>query len=145
MALRPLQGFARSQCLCHFNRQLTGKRIPSSTPEEDNVGPFNPHAVARGRILSYMKWTVLKFVEILAEWGDSMFREDTLESFPEALLYYTQASHIMSPKLQLFDRPAERIPQSYHSLSSSSFMTEFESSLPWNPDRTMNNFNSPWL
>lgn len=57
----------------------------TTTMEEWKRNPFNPHVVARGRPLAYKKWIVLKYVEILIAYGDSYFRQNTLEAIPNAI------------------------------------------------------------
>src|SRR5690606_23700866 len=46
--------------------------------------PFNPHIIARMRLLAYMKNTVMKYLDNLIAWGDQLFRRDTIESINEA-------------------------------------------------------------
>ncbi|KAK3385121.1 hypothetical protein B0H63DRAFT_510034 [Podospora didyma] len=47
--------------------------------------PFDPHAIARGRSVAYMKRIIMKYIEILIDAGDVYFRQNTLESIPLAL------------------------------------------------------------
>jgi hypothetical protein len=42
--------------------------------------PFNPHLIARMRIIAYQKNVVMKYVENLIAWGDQLFGQDTIES-----------------------------------------------------------------
>lgn len=60
--------------------------------------PFNPHAVARVRIVAYMKTVVIKYIENLINWGDHLFKRDTIESLNEATQYYILASQILGRK-----------------------------------------------
>jgi len=46
---------------------------------------FSAHAIARQKITSYMIWTVCVYVQTIVEYGDYYFRQDTLETLPEAL------------------------------------------------------------
>src|SRR5690606_25673723 len=50
--------------------------------------PFRPHLVARMRPTAYMRAVVMKYLDNLIAWGDDLFRQDTLESNNEAVLYY---------------------------------------------------------
>ncbi|KAM7187809.1 hypothetical protein V8F33_011024 [Rhypophila sp. PSN 637] len=59
--------------------------------------PFQPHAVARGRPLAYMKRIVIKYVEALIASGDAYFRQNSLESVPLAIQRYVEAAHIFGP------------------------------------------------
>jgi hypothetical protein len=63
--------------------------------------PFNPHAIARLRLSAYQKCVVMKYIDNLIDWADSLFREFTMESVNEATLLYVTALEILGP------RPAE--------------------------------------
>ena len=65
--------------------------------------PFSPHVIARLRIAAYQKAVVMKYIDNLVEWGDKLFRRDTMESIQEATQIYILAANILGP------RP-ERIP-----------------------------------
>jgi hypothetical protein len=57
--------------------------------------PFEPHAVAEMRIEAYMRWTVMEYIETLIDWGDKLFRQDTMESVNEAMQLYIIADAIL--------------------------------------------------
>src|SRR5215207_454089 len=40
--------------------------------------PFQPHVIARGRALAYQLNVVMKYLDNLLDWGDSLFRQDTI-------------------------------------------------------------------
>ncbi|TDD93345.1 toxin [Actinomadura rubrisoli] len=63
--------------------------------------PFRPHRVARTRVVAYQYYVVMKYLENLIAWGDSLFRLDTAESINEATQLYVLAGNILGP------RPAE--------------------------------------
>ncbi|WP_068923246.1 hypothetical protein [Planobispora rosea] len=63
--------------------------------------PFRPHRVARTRVVAYQYYVVMKYLENLIAWGDSLFRLDTAESVNEATQLYVLAGNILGP------RPAE--------------------------------------
>ena len=65
--------------------------------------PFNPHAIARLplRFSAYQKSIVMKYIDNLLDWGDRLFKQDTMESINEATLLYVLASDILG------ERPAE--------------------------------------
>jgi hypothetical protein len=46
--------------------------------------PFMPHVVARFRPLAYQKTLLMKYLNNLIEWGDYLFRQDTMESVTQA-------------------------------------------------------------
>lgn len=60
--------------------------------------PFSPHAVARLRIVAYMKRTVMSYIENLIAWGDHLFMQNTMESVNEATQIYILASRILGNK-----------------------------------------------
>lgn len=75
-------------------------RYNSSEGEHEDIKewrdkPFQPHIVAGKRPIAYMKFTVLKYVENLLDWGDSLFRQFTRETVNEALHLYVIANEIL--------------------------------------------------
>lgn len=60
--------------------------------------PFNPHAIARLRLSAYQKAVVMKYIDNLLDWGDSLFAEFTMESVNEATMLYTMAADILGPR-----------------------------------------------
>jgi len=60
--------------------------------------PFNPHAIARHRILAYQKAVVMQYVDNLLDWGDALFRRESLESMHEALSVYLLAADLLGPR-----------------------------------------------
>ena len=98
--------------------------------------PFMPHVVARSRPTSYMKWVVMKYIEILIAWGDYLFRQDTMETINEATQLYVLAAHIYGPRGQKIPKRGRVQPQTYLSLKDkwdafSNAMTELELLLPY--------------
>jgi hypothetical protein len=57
--------------------------------------PFKPHAIARMRVVAYMKAVVMRYIDNLIEWGDQLFRRDTIESINEATQLYILAGQIL--------------------------------------------------
>jgi Tc toxin complex TcA C-terminal TcB-binding domain len=57
--------------------------------------PFQPHRIARGRPGAYMKTVVMKYLDNLIEWGDKLFRRDTIESINEATQLYILAANLL--------------------------------------------------
>ncbi|KAF4437660.1 putative PA14 domain protein [Fusarium austroafricanum] len=75
--------------------------------------PFDPHAIARGRPVTYMKRIIMKYIEILIDAGDVYFRQNTLESIPLALQRYIEASHLFGPRAQKVPKLGTRTTKSY--------------------------------
>ncbi len=78
--------------------------------------PFQPYVVARSRPSAYMKWVVMKYIEILIAWGDYLFRQDTIETLNQATQLYILAAHIYGPRGQLIPKRGKIQPQTYNSL-----------------------------
>jgi Tc toxin complex TcA C-terminal TcB-binding domain/Neuraminidase-like domain len=78
--------------------------------------PFQPHVVARSRPSAYMKWVVMKYIEILIAYGDYYFRQNTLETIPLSIQCYVLASHIYGPRGQKIPKRGKFKPQTYLSL-----------------------------
>jgi ABC toxin-like protein/neuraminidase-like protein len=78
--------------------------------------PFDPFVIARGRPVAYMKWAVLKYIDILVEYGDYYFMQNTLETIPMAIQMYVMASHLYGPRGQQIPRQQPTKAQTYMSL-----------------------------
>ena len=63
--------------------------------------PFNPYAIARLRPSAFQKAVVMRYIDNLLDWGDQLFRRDTIESLNEATLLYVMAADILG------ERPVE--------------------------------------
>ena len=89
----------------------------------------------------------MKYIEIMVEYGDFYFRQNTLEMLPEAIKCYVEASHYFGPRQEVYDSPKPEDPQSYSTLpiaearerpaepvgSPQSWQADFESSFLWKP------------
>jgi len=95
--------FRKAKATMRIDAQLTllGKPDPELTESEREIKqsilngytaigkkPFQPHAVARTRHLAYQYCVVMKYLDNLIAWGDSLFRQDTVESINEATQRY---------------------------------------------------------
>jgi hypothetical protein len=60
--------------------------------------PFNPHVVARTRPVAYQYHVVMKYLDNLIAWGDSLFLQYTVESINEATLLYVLAANILGER-----------------------------------------------
>ncbi len=102
------------------------KLTPSTDPKTDENqiisewrdNPFDPHIVASNRPIAYMKHVVMKYVENLIAWGDSLFRQFTMESVNEALQIYVIAAHVLGPYPEFVPKRGEIKSESYNSLKS---------------------------
>ena len=75
--------------------------------------PFQPHLIAQGRFIAY-QWNVLmKYLDNLLAWGDSLFRQDTMETINEATQLYVLAANILGTKPQKIPPTQKYRPKSY--------------------------------
>lgn len=57
--------------------------------------PFNPHLIARLRMVAYQKNVVMKYLDNILAWGDSLFARETMEAINEASQLYILAATIL--------------------------------------------------
>jgi hypothetical protein len=63
-----------------------------------NNYPFQPHVIAKLRGSAYQKAIVMRYIDILIEWGDSEFTKDTWETITQATLLYILARDLLGPR-----------------------------------------------
>ncbi len=80
--------------------QQTLKKSVLASYEAIKDKPFHPHVVARNRPLAYQYCVVMKYLDNLIAWGDSLFRQDTIESINEATQIYVLAANILGARPQ---------------------------------------------
>ncbi len=66
--------------------------------EQIQQNPFKPHLVASARPLAYQYYVVMKYLDNLIAWGDSLFLQDTIETINEATLCYVLAANLLGPR-----------------------------------------------
>ncbi|MDR6782684.1 DNA-binding transcriptional MerR regulator [Pedobacter africanus] len=93
-----------------------GANEPDPAISEWRNNPFKPHVVARSRPVAYMKWVVMKYIDNILDWGDYLFRQDTIESINQATQLYVLAGHILGRKPMVIPKRGELSAQSYNSL-----------------------------
>lgn len=100
--------------------------------------PFQPHVVARTRYLAYQMNVVMKYLDNLLAWGDSLFRQDTIETLNEATQIYVLAANILGPRPQKVPPRRKRTPKSYLDLKDAGLdafgnaLVEMENEFPFN-------------
>jgi hypothetical protein len=62
--------------------------------------PFDPFAVARSRPVAFQYYVVMKYLDNLIAWGDSLFSQMTIETVNEATLCYVLAANLLGPRPQ---------------------------------------------
>jgi hypothetical protein len=126
--LTELSGTADSEL-----KQRTEKAIQAW---RDN--PFKPHVVARGRYLAYQMNVVMKYLDNLIAWGDSLFRQDTIETLNEATQIYVLAANLLGPKPQQIPERNKQAARSYAQLKADGIdafgnaLVELENQFPFN-------------
>jgi hypothetical protein len=112
---RPFQEIVAKDYLENFFQSLTPNKENSQITEwRDN--PFAPHVVARSRPVAYMKAIVMKYIQILIDYGDYYFRQNTLEMIPRAIQCYVRASHVYGPARQRIPKRGKTEAQTYRRL-----------------------------
>ncbi len=93
------------------------------------LNPFQPHLIARMRPVTYQKAVVMRYIENLLAWGDSLFAQDTIESINEATQLYIYALNILGPKPTIIPDPDPVEVQSYKELDEESAFDAFSNAL----------------
>lgn len=91
----------RNRELAEPDNQSTTLRdllIDSASLDAYRTNPFSPHAIARTRMSAYAKAIVMKYIDNLLDWGDSLFAQFTMESVNEATMLYVMARDILGPR-----------------------------------------------
>lgn len=100
--------------------------------------PFQPHVIARSRYLAYQLNTAMKYLDNLIAWGDSLFRQDTLETLNEATQVYVLAANILGEKPQKVPPRGKTTPKTYAQLKAAGIdkfgnaLIEMENDFPFN-------------
>ena len=91
----------RNRELAEPSNQTTTLRdllVDSTTLDAYRTDPFNPHIIARTRMSAYAKSIVMKYIDNLLDWGDSLFAQFTMESINEATMLYVMARDILGAR-----------------------------------------------
>jgi hypothetical protein len=100
--------------------------------------PFQPHAVARTRQSAYQWYVVMKYLDNLIAWGDSLFVQDTIETLNEATLCYVLAANILGPRPQRLPPHGTISPKNFLQLKQAGLdpmrnaLVELEGQFPFN-------------
>lgn len=100
--------------------------------------PFQPHVIARGRYLAYQLNVVMKYLDNLIAWGDSLFRQDTIETINEATQIYVLAANLLGEKPQPIPERAKPATRTYAQLKADGIdkfgnaLVELENQFPFN-------------
>ncbi|MEO5900385.1 MAG: toxin [Ilumatobacteraceae bacterium] len=106
--------------------------------------PFQPHVIARGRYLAYQLNVVMKYLDNLIAWGDSLFRQDTIETINEATQIYVLAANLLGEKPQPIPERAKPVTRTYAQLKAAGIdkfgnaLVELENQFPYNSSSAAN-------
>ncbi|MEG3838650.1 hypothetical protein [Microcoleus sp. herbarium14] len=82
-------------------KQGTPERQKIVDQIDDSIkNPFQPHRIARLRLIAYQKNVLMKYIDNLVAWGDQLFRRDTIESINEATQLYILVASLLGPRPQ---------------------------------------------
>ena len=71
--------------------------------EDWKINPFNPHLIARHRIVAYQKSVLMKYLDNLLDWADQLFRRDTFETINQATQLYILADEILGRRPEVVE------------------------------------------
>ena len=100
--------------------------------------PFQPHKVARTRHVAYQYSVVMKYLDNLIAWGDSLFQQDTIESINEATQRYVLAANLLGPRPQRIPSRGTVKPKTFAQLKAEGLgpignaLVELEGQFPFN-------------
>ncbi len=119
------------------DEELDLKELVLSGYESLRRNPFQPHAVARTRFLAYQYHVVMKYLDNLIDWGDSLFRQDSMETLNEATQLYVLAANLLGPKPQRVPPRGRTRPRTFAQLRTSldplsNALVELEGQFPFN-------------
>lgn len=116
--------------------------------EDLKAHPFQPHRVARMRLIAYQKNVVMKYIDNLVAWGDQLFRRDTIESINQATQLYVMAAELLGPLPQRLPQRGRKLARTYDQLRIAGLdkfnqsMVSFENDLPFSSHATTNDVPS---
>ena len=94
--------------------------------------------MARSRPSAYQWYVVMKYLDNLIAWGDSLFLADTQETINEAVLCYVLAANILGPRPQAMPTPGGTSPRNFLQLKQagldrlSDALVDLEAQFPFN-------------
>ncbi len=100
--------------------------------------PFQPHRVARTRTVAYQYSVVMKYLDNLIAWGDSLFMQDTIETINEATQCYVLAANLLGPRPQQIPQMGKVRSKTFAQLKAAGLdamgnaMVELEGQFPFN-------------
>jgi Tc toxin complex TcA C-terminal TcB-binding domain len=100
--------------------------------------PFRPFAVARPRTVAFQYYVVMKYLDNLIAWGDSLFSQMTIETVNEATLCYALAANLLGQRPQKMPPVGASSARSYNDLKKAGLdklgdaLVKLEGQFPFN-------------
>jgi Tc toxin complex TcA C-terminal TcB-binding domain len=100
--------------------------------------PFDPFIVARNRPSAFQWYVVMKYLDNLIAWGDSLFLQDTIETINEASLCYVLAANLLGEQPQTMPQPGRKSARNFLQLKQtgldamSNALIDLEAQFPFN-------------
>jgi hypothetical protein len=119
--------------------QQAEKRSALAAYQASVDSPFAPFAVARSRPIAFQYYVVMKYLDNLIAWGDSLFSQMTIETVNEATLCYVLAANLLGPKPQEVPPIGTSGAKTFNDLKQnldamSNALVELEGQFPFNID-----------
>lgn len=120
---RTKDGYAQEQikailtALAKGDEQDQAAETDISAVQQWCQNPFKPDVVARLRSTAYQKAVVMKYLDNLLNWGDQLFRQDTIETINEATQLYVLAAEILGRRPEILKPRFRANVQTYNSLT----------------------------
>jgi hypothetical protein len=118
--------------------QATAKQAVTTGYDAILKQPFDPFVVARNRPSAFQWYVVMKYLDNLIAWGDSLFLQDTIETINEATLCYVLAANLLGEKPQTMPQPGSKSAKNYLQLKQagldamSNALIDLEAQFPFN-------------
>lgn len=102
------------------------------------ANPFDPFTVARTRPGAFQWYVVMKYLDNLIAWGDSLFLQDTVETLNEATLCYVLAANLLGQKPRMMPQPGKTSVKNFRQLKQagldrmSNALVQLELQFPFN-------------
>lgn len=80
--------------------------------------PFKPFLIARTRTVAFQQAVLMKYLDNLIAWGDSLFSQDTMESVNQATQMYVLANKLLGPKPRIVPPAVTPPPETFSQLEA---------------------------
>jgi hypothetical protein len=131
----------------YINQRIDSLMYNTAEPDNPNIAelefainewrnkPFRPDVIARFRPVAYQKALLMKYIDNLTEWGDNLFRQDTMESVAQATQMYILADKLLGPKPRIVPSVIKQPYETYNQIeakldSFGNALIELENILP---------------